>query len=56
MIHMKCQDLFSKKKKNLKVSSAAVLKGALRVKFVIQWSHSKWYAIMMFWKTEPRLF
>ena len=32
MIHMKCQDLFSEKKKYLKVSSAAVVIGALRVK------------------------
>ena len=35
MIHMKCQDLFSKKKINkkiyLKVSSVAVVIGALRV-------------------------
>ena len=36
-IHMKCQDLFSKKnkkKKYLKVSSAAVVIGTLRVKIL----------------------
>ena len=36
MIHMKCQDLFSLKNKKKKLSYAAVVIGALRVKTAIK--------------------